>query len=36
MARTLWDLGWLRSREQPITAEGVAAGSCSAVRYQPL
>ena len=36
MARSLWDLGWLRDGDQAITAEDVAAGCCSVDRYQPL
>lgn len=36
MARSLWELGWLRNRDQAITAEDIAVGCCSVGRHQPL
>lgn len=36
MALTLWELGWLRERDQCLTAADIAACTCAPAKYRPL
>lgn len=36
MALTLWDLGWLRQSDRPLTADDIANSTCAPAKYRPL